>query len=133
MRPKTAYSSDGSIVAAFHGIRRRRPARHSSGKQQRVRARLAERQNWRCCYCGVALRDEYGHHDSATIEHLEPRGSRPRTHNLVIACYLCNNGRGHFVAALEYYEIVREAGRWNAPRVARKTGLSRRPTPPTAP
>lgn len=57
---------------------------------------LSERQNHRCCYCGIRMNDEQGHKDSATIEHVLPRSQGGANHheNYVIACYRCNNARG---------------------------------------
>lgn len=65
----------------IHGSRQRRALRH----------RLAEAQNWRCCYCG-------GECDflSATIEHVQPLafGGRDDWFNLAMACKGCNEMRG---------------------------------------
>lgn len=58
--------------------------------------RLAEAQNWRCCYCGARM-CQGGETDlRATFEHVIPRcdGGSNRKSNLVIACMGCNRKRG---------------------------------------
>lgn len=75
-----------------------RPEYGKSDLQPAVRDRLAEAQNWRCCYCGVRMMGE-GPHDpaAATFEHIVPR-SRGGTNlraNLVVACRACNLARGN--------------------------------------
>lgn len=67
---------------------------------------LCEAQNWRCCYCGIAM--EIGREGEwaekawlesrstvATIEHVIPKiqGGNNKWWNLAAACRLCNNGR----------------------------------------
>ena len=64
-----------------------------------MRRRLAEAQNWRCCYCGCVTTDEAGRDSSprqATLEHIVPRalGGPDHESNLVIACAACNGRRG---------------------------------------
>lgn len=67
---------------------------------------LCEAQNWRCCYCGIAMEfgrggewtaDAWksGRGSVATVEHVVPKiqGGSNRWHNLAAACRLCNNGR----------------------------------------
>lgn len=61
-----------------------------------TRERLAEAQNWRCCYCGVRMW-RYGDADAvATTEHIIPRcfGGPDEEWNLVVACSSCNFTRG---------------------------------------
>lgn len=57
-----------------------------------IRARLAEAQNWRCCYCFVCMSTDGGRPDSATIEHIIPRsrGGGDEEDNLAVACLECN-------------------------------------------
>lgn len=58
------------------------------------RDRLAEAQNWRCCYCGVCMAAPDGRR--ATFEHVLPRslGGSDLIGNLAISCHDCNNKRG---------------------------------------
>ena len=57
---------------------------------------LAERQNWRCCYCGGRMDTQKGRPDSATVEHVIPKakGGTDNPGNLVAACERCNSARG---------------------------------------
>lgn len=76
-----------------------------------LRRKLAEAQNWRCCYCGCRMTDEGGHGNGprqATFEHVVPRalGGADREWNLVIACRLCNNTRGHDLTPDHYAAAV---------------------------
>jgi len=62
-----------------------------------IRCRLAEAQNWRCCWCGchtTPLRDAA---NSATTEHIIPRslGGSDDSENLAMSCNRCNNARGN--------------------------------------
>jgi len=61
-----------------------------------VRCRLAEAQNWRCCWCGMDCRPESNYANSATIEHVQPRsqGGSDDWDNLAMACASCNHRRG---------------------------------------
>lgn len=61
----------------------------------RVKAQFCERQNHRCCMCGVRM-DPYGPLDTTpTWEHIIPkeRGGSNSLANLVITCHRCNNTR----------------------------------------
>lgn len=60
------------------------------------RCRLAEAQNWRCCWCGTECRPEPNLKDSATIEHVTPKslGGSDDWDNLAMACAYCNHKRG---------------------------------------
>ena len=62
------------------------------------RCRLAEAQNWRCCWCGIDCVPESDLHNSATIEHVVPRSVDPSIaedpDNWAMACSRCNNRRG---------------------------------------
>lgn len=61
----------------------------SARKKLRVlRERVAEAQNWRCCYCGERS-------DALTLEHVVPLGSGGSNDwdNCVAACLDCNNRR----------------------------------------
>jgi 5-methylcytosine-specific restriction endonuclease McrA len=60
--------------------------------------KLAEEQNWRCCYCGVRMwHTRRISFNSATVEHLIPLGKKGfNTYsNLVAACSKCNNEKGN--------------------------------------
>jgi 5-methylcytosine-specific restriction endonuclease McrA len=71
-------------------------------RSRMLRTQLAERQNWRCCYCGERMRDVdecCGRPEPrlATFEHVIPRflsGTNVEA-NLVVACSECNGDRGH--------------------------------------
>lgn len=57
----------------------------------RFRQRVAEAQNWRCCYCGCRI--EPG---TATLDHVIPKtkGGGSEYGNCVAACLPCNNAKG---------------------------------------
>lgn len=85
------------------------------------RASLSEAQNHRCAYCGIRLTDTKLAHDEATIDHVVPRvaGGRPIWSNEVMACRLCNEGRGAMYAD-HYFQIVTWKGREKAARYAHR-------------
>jgi len=64
-------------------------------RRKRLRARLAEAQNHRCCYCGVRMADTTKQPDSVTLEHVQAKshGGRTTFWNCAAACYLCNYTR----------------------------------------
>lgn len=61
-----------------------------------IRVRLAESQNWKCCWCGCECVAESNCQNSATIEHVVPRslGGSDDWDNLAMACNKCNHRRG---------------------------------------
>jgi 5-methylcytosine-specific restriction endonuclease McrA len=61
---------------------------------QRLRERLSEAQNHRCCYCGIRFGKSY--YTRCTIEHYQARshGGRTTFENTVAACCKCNQSRG---------------------------------------
>lgn len=61
-----------------------------------MRCRLAEAQNWKCCWCGDACIPEPNRKNSATIEHVTPRslGGADEWENYAMACAHCNHKRG---------------------------------------
>ena len=65
-------------------------------KKVYTRTRLAEAQNWRCCWCGQGVIPEPNKKNSATIEHIIPKsqGGSDDMSNLAVACSSCNNKRG---------------------------------------
>lgn len=68
---------------------------------KRHRLKAAERQGWRCYWCGVPMKiHEHSDHvshppDTLTAEHLTPRskGGRNTKDNIVAACLRCNQDR----------------------------------------
>lgn len=91
----TAKSSkELQIDAAYTGVYRWWDGRKF--KLLKDRERLCERQNWRCCYCGIRMQLEvHFQRDSATLEHVVPRslGGPDDEGNIVMACYPCNHER----------------------------------------
>lgn len=69
--------------------------------RMRLRAELSERQNHRCCFCGVRFSGSSakGDRDSCTIEHVVPRvlGGIDEEANMVVSCYRCNTKRGSYL------------------------------------
>jgi len=65
-------------------------------KKVHLRTRLAEAQNWKCCFCGVEMMQHPKQRNSATIEHVTPRsqGGANSEENYAISCYTCNHNRG---------------------------------------
>jgi len=68
-----------------------------------IRTRLAEAQNWKCCWCGVYCTTDSNKPHSATIEHVTPRSEGGEDHgynedeyyeNYAMACGSCNSRRG---------------------------------------
>lgn len=68
----------------------------------KLRNRLAEAQNWRCCYCGVRMEGECNAPNAPTFEHIQPLACQGKNlvENLVIACYRCNQRRGRNVTLI---------------------------------
>ena len=60
------------------------------------RTRVAEAQNWKCCWCGCKTTLDKDKRNSVTVEHVVPRaeGGTNSLENLALACYACNNNRG---------------------------------------
>lgn len=61
-----------------------------------MRIRLAEAQNWKCCWCGKDTVPKTKQKNTATIEHITPQseGGTDDWENLASACSKCNNDRG---------------------------------------
>ena len=61
-----------------------------------LRTRLAESQNWKCCFCGCYMLETHGKKNSVTVEHVTPKsqGGSDDPENLAASCYNCNNLRG---------------------------------------
>lgn len=60
-----------------------------------LRDRLAEAQNWRCCYCPVRMMGIGSDADAPTFEHIVQKcdGGTDDLDNIAIACRQCNNVR----------------------------------------
>lgn len=67
----------------------------NSIRRRRLKVRLSEAQNHRCCYCGVQLVFGGTSPQSWTFEHVRPRahGGKTSFGNCVIACRACNEAR----------------------------------------
>lgn len=87
--------------------------RRNQRRKQRIHVRLAEAQNWKCCYCGEVtwhpLMREQGpklDHLRMTVEHVVTRsnGGSNEQDNAVMACSGCNNLRGS--NPIEYMEKI---------------------------
>ncbi len=75
-----------------------RPEARQSHLRPQLRERLAEAQNWRCCYCGVRMEGAPGvWPDGPTFEHVVPRsrGGTNLIDNLAVSCVQCNVKRGN--------------------------------------
>ncbi len=61
-----------------------------------LRRRLAEAQNWRCCWCGREMEETGTGPRRATFEHIQPfaKGGSDHPDNLAVACADCNLRRG---------------------------------------
>lgn len=84
-------------IQAAHGFRG--PVHSYIKKRWKLvytRCRLAEAQNWKCCWCGKECRPEPGYRNSVSLEHIVPRseGGTDDIENLAMACVRCNNKRG---------------------------------------
>lgn len=62
-----------------------------------TRTRLAEAQNWKCCYCGCYMIENHGHKNSVTVEHViaKSKGGSNDPSNLAASCARCNEARGN--------------------------------------
>lgn len=90
-----------------------------------LRTKVAEAQNWRCCYCGVRMDTDIpdGNIQSQTyitLEHVKPKsmGGTDHEDNVVAACHGCNGRRG-VKEAMWFFEH-RQSYK-PAPRLARVT------------
>ena len=91
---------------------------------------LCEAQNHRCGYCGIRF-SESRWDGLATVDHVKPvsLGGLRMWDNEIMACILCNSGRGAMLADA-YFEMVQELGRLKAAEEGRRRD-GRRPLPPT--
>jgi 5-methylcytosine-specific restriction endonuclease McrA len=83
-------------------------------KMAYVRTRLAEAQNWKCCYCYCEMNGIPDHKRSVTIEHVTPKslGGTDDETNLAAACKRCNNARGNGVISTIKWQD-KYVRRWN--------------------
>lgn len=81
---------------------------HGVKKSWELRLRLAEAQNWRCCYCGVVMSDRRKDPKFMTFEHVIPRskGGSTQEANLVMACSTCNHARGDNTDMIEQIGLI---------------------------
>jgi HNH endonuclease len=81
-------------------------------KEQRflIKAKLSEAQNHHCCFCGIMMTYENGHHNSICIERIDFKDTTLNYFNLVAACYSCSNRR-NAKNAFEYYAQKLKHGR----------------------
>lgn len=77
----------------------------SSRIRRALREKIAEMQNWLCCYCDRPMVKEPLTPASATLEHRVPislGGARMHPDNIAVACKACNEARGNGPAPTEY-------------------------------
>ena len=69
---------------------------YKKSKWAYTRTRLAEAQNWKCCFCGCYMTEIHSKKNSVTVEHVIPKsmGGTDDVENLAASCYRCNNNRG---------------------------------------
>jgi hypothetical protein len=70
----------------------------TSDRLQQLREQAFKRQGGTCYWCDSPMLDPLSDHPRAcTAEHLQPRsrGGRDQPHNIVAACFCCNNERGN--------------------------------------
>lgn len=91
-----------------------------------MRIRLAEAQNWHCCWCGCKTRATTGFSNTATIEHVNPRSKQGADEwgNFASACYDCNNRRGNTPVELFLKGIVSKDIQHDSQALDRPAGLS---------
>jgi hypothetical protein len=61
-------------------------------RREKIRARLREMQNNKCCYCGCEMNEIMNHPQCASIERVLPAvfGGEYVYNNCVLACFSCN-------------------------------------------
>lgn len=95
----------------------------STRPSYKKKSALMEAQNHRCAYCQVEvwtlphMGRPHQKHDCATIDHFVAmsKGGRRTWSNEIIACLMCNGGRGN-IDAMAYFEKVKSLGREAAAR-----------------
>lgn len=108
-----------SFEEAFEWLRNNKkhfPYKHGI-QHRKGKIRLAEAQNWKCCYCHGVMFVNLNRHpkefisraDRVTIEHIHKKcdGGEYEYFNLVAACGECNERRGNVDPYL--YERIRTA------------------------
>lgn len=70
---------------------------HKRSHWTHTRTRLAEAQNWKCCFCGVYMTEHSGKKNSVTVEHVvaQSKGGSDDPSNLAASCSRCNGNRGN--------------------------------------
>lgn len=79
---------------------------------RKLRDRLAEAQNWRCCHCGKKMEGFGNALDAPTFDRIISRqhGGTDDIDNIAIACLECNTGRsrnGYRLNVQHWAEVVR--------------------------
>lgn len=89
---------------------------HKIAKKVFIRTRLAEAQNWKCCWCGDLCTPQRNKYNSATIEHVTPQseGGADDWENYAMSCNRCNNARG--TRSAERFAEMVEAGNFKEER-----------------
>ncbi len=87
----------------------------SAQNKRNKRWRLGEAQNHRCAYCGIPTTDDPLADDGATLDEYQAQahGGLRIWKNQIMACRLCNHGRGK-LRAMVYFEAVQRLGRKKA-------------------
>lgn len=82
-----------------------------SKAKTRFRERLAEAQNWRCCYCACVMEQRASHMRGVTIEHYQAQSHGGPRHwsNCVAACRTCNQERGTMNPQKFFWRIQQRA------------------------
>ncbi len=81
-----------------------------------MKARVANRDLWRCFYCGLDLSDGSGHFDHKTPV---TKGGRTTAMNLVYCCPRCNT-RKQTMTAAEYLDLIADETMARVSRAAAK-------------
>lgn len=77
--------------------------------QVSLRNRLAEAQNWRCCYCTERLQGSVPDPKAPTLEVIVPKsrgGSVFSEDNMAVACLECNNLRGDAIWPIHHITMA---------------------------
>lgn len=87
---------------------------HKRSHWTHTRTRLAEAQNWKCCFCGVYMTEHHGKKNSVTVEHVlaQSKGGSDDPSNLAASCSRCNGNRGN--VDIEYFLANKVKGQSSA-------------------
>ena len=90
-----------------------------SRRRRDLLPQMAERQNWRCCYCGERMDGQGDNPNAPSVEHVIPlsKGGTDAPGNLVAACRRCNSKRSS-TYWLEHRQALVHAriSRWPQPQ-----------------